>query len=841
MTLDYPTLPDVCLIASGYAGEKDYVNTYLGFDRFLEINPEVNLQAVFNSNEEVDAFFTWWETETQSGYSPFIVNTTLFGKKANYGIRQISKLQHSDGKNNTVSFRAEVLFKVDDLSNKAPEALGLVTYVGEDTRDNFILLKGIDLEGDPLSFNIVLPPANGTLKGTPPNLLYTPRAGFEGSDCFNFTVSDRFQTSQYATVEIVVGGQNVATSQFEYLVGENGIRITGNYHYREGVDVNLYPIKRGIGGVVKPAELIAGTTYGVITVWSDDHRLDQTTGEITSCKVIDWGERKNYESFLADSNIQTFSTDNAIGSCNGEIFTNMFKNVTAIIPPFDTSKGIYFNGMFEGYSGDTVPLLNVSNGLYFDRMFANCTATNHGDLITSKGQYFKEMFLNSGYKCIPTIDTTNAINMVNMFGNNPNKVHPDDAEIATILTKTLWNTPTPCGITITGISFTSGSETCEVGVIGGTCTSTATYAVNTTTPAGTLSYAWYVSADSNATIIGVTTDPTLTIEKTEGSLSTVKIGCVVTDNYSGKVSDSGLFEFVHDRTYAYPILNLAGYTTPLTLSDYIEQELGTSYVGEVLINNSRVQCQLQTGDLTKYARVQLVNTGHFQAHSRADGKFTVGGWEETAIRATSQIFIDNLGIISGAGGKGGAGGVGANKTEPITTSTSPTGSLASGVYWKVRIPEQLIEIYDEAGILQKRISNTDPANYTEVILGDDGRSYTRSTLLSNGGDDVWYKWVASTTTTKLYVGGQGGAGGQGIGFGTTNKEGELGLPSNPIGGYSGGQGGQGGTWGVAGNNGDAGGGQTTDNGQAGLQAGKAIIGNSFIIWSNQGTINGDIT
>ncbi|MEI7903479.1 MAG: PA14 domain-containing protein, partial [bacterium] len=48
-------------------------------------------------------------------------------------------------------------------------------------------------------------PAHGTLTGYPPNLTYTPAAGYLGMDSFTFTAADGMITSTPATVNIVVG------------------------------------------------------------------------------------------------------------------------------------------------------------------------------------------------------------------------------------------------------------------------------------------------------------------------------------------------------------------------------------------------------------------------------------------------------------------------------------------------------------------------------------------------------------------------------------------------------------------------------------------------------------
>jgi VCBS repeat-containing protein len=71
-----------------------------------------------------------------------------------------------------------------------------------------ITLTGSDVENSPLTFEIVTPPANGSLSGTPPAVTYTPNLNFFGDDSFTFRVSDGELTSNIATVNITVNPVN---------------------------------------------------------------------------------------------------------------------------------------------------------------------------------------------------------------------------------------------------------------------------------------------------------------------------------------------------------------------------------------------------------------------------------------------------------------------------------------------------------------------------------------------------------------------------------------------------------------------------------------------------------
>jgi sugar lactone lactonase YvrE len=77
-----------------------------------------------------------------------------------------------------------------------------------------ITLTASDVEGDPLTYQIVAQPLHGILSGTPPSVIFTPTAGYSGSDSFTFKANDGKVDSNIAKVSItVVNNAPVAQNQ----------------------------------------------------------------------------------------------------------------------------------------------------------------------------------------------------------------------------------------------------------------------------------------------------------------------------------------------------------------------------------------------------------------------------------------------------------------------------------------------------------------------------------------------------------------------------------------------------------------------------------------------------
>lgn len=104
------------------------------------------------------------------------------------------------------SVEAVVSITVDPV-NDAPVARPQ-TVATEEDQALTLILEGSDVENDVLRFTVTEPPTLGTLSGSPPNLVYTPKPDAFGVDRFQFRVNDGQLDSGKATVVVAVNPVN---------------------------------------------------------------------------------------------------------------------------------------------------------------------------------------------------------------------------------------------------------------------------------------------------------------------------------------------------------------------------------------------------------------------------------------------------------------------------------------------------------------------------------------------------------------------------------------------------------------------------------------------------------
>jgi hypothetical protein len=90
-------------------------------------------------------------------------------------------------------------------ANRPPQVHDDVADTTENTPATiYVLNNDIDPDGDPLTITSVAQPNNGTVVNNGDSVIYTPLAGFTGTDSFTYTASDPFGGSDTALVTVMV-------------------------------------------------------------------------------------------------------------------------------------------------------------------------------------------------------------------------------------------------------------------------------------------------------------------------------------------------------------------------------------------------------------------------------------------------------------------------------------------------------------------------------------------------------------------------------------------------------------------------------------------------------------
>ena len=146
--------------------------------------------------------YSWQMTSVPSGS-----NATLVAPKAvkpSFVADQVGqyviRLQVNDGK--TTSAPAVVTIKA--IRPNSPPVAHSQTLTTSTTKAVETVLSGSDPDGDPLTFQVTIPPVNGTLSGLPPKMTYTPKPSFSGEDLIVFRTNDGQAESPAAIVSVQV-------------------------------------------------------------------------------------------------------------------------------------------------------------------------------------------------------------------------------------------------------------------------------------------------------------------------------------------------------------------------------------------------------------------------------------------------------------------------------------------------------------------------------------------------------------------------------------------------------------------------------------------------------------
>ncbi|NOG48609.1 MAG: tandem-95 repeat protein [Chloroflexi bacterium] len=149
--------------------------------------------------------------------------------------------------------------------NDAPVAVDDAYTTDEDTALNIaapgVLTNDTDIDGDTMTAVLVVGPTNGTLTlNGDGSFIYTPNAGFNGSDSFTYRASDGTLLSNIATVTLNVGAVNEAP-----------VAVDDAYTTDEDTALNIaapgvLTNDTDIDGDTLTAVLVVGPTNGTLTL-----------------------------------------------------------------------------------------------------------------------------------------------------------------------------------------------------------------------------------------------------------------------------------------------------------------------------------------------------------------------------------------------------------------------------------------------------------------------------------------------------------------------------------------------------------------------------------------------
>jgi VCBS repeat-containing protein len=141
--------------------------------------------------------------------------------------------------------------------NKPPVAGGTEVSGNEDSTVSLALqASDADLPANTLSYSIVKAPTNGTLSGTAPNLVYTPKANFNGTDSFTFKVNDGAADSAVAAVSLKIAPVNdVPTAVSDSATTKENvpvnISVAANDTDVDGDRIDVTEVSDAVGGTVR--------------------------------------------------------------------------------------------------------------------------------------------------------------------------------------------------------------------------------------------------------------------------------------------------------------------------------------------------------------------------------------------------------------------------------------------------------------------------------------------------------------------------------------------------------------------------------------------------------------
>ncbi|MFQ5968526.1 MAG: Ig-like domain-containing protein [Acidimicrobiia bacterium] len=215
---------ELLVVNNGTNGKKtlvDYISVYVSWTTAPTNQPPVADPQSATTAEDTPKAITLTGSDLDGDPLTFTVlsqpaNGTLSGTAPNLTYSPNADFNGSDSftfkvNDGTVDSAPATVSITVTAVNDAPVAQDqqVSTKQGEPVA---ITLAASDADGDPLTYAVATAPTNGLLSGTPPNLTYTPNAGFSGTDSFTFKANDGVLDSNLGTVTMTVAPNNPPTA-----------------------------------------------------------------------------------------------------------------------------------------------------------------------------------------------------------------------------------------------------------------------------------------------------------------------------------------------------------------------------------------------------------------------------------------------------------------------------------------------------------------------------------------------------------------------------------------------------------------------------------------------------
>jgi hypothetical protein len=162
-----------------------------------------------------------------------------------------------------------------------------------------------DADANGLTFKVVVQPTNGTITGIAPDVTYTPKPGFSGTDSFTYKANDGKADSNIATVTVTVRPSVAPMTNGGWL----------GYHtsYSNGLDDNSYDVYYQVTAPVMP--VLPGASIPVTVTWSDDGIRPFGMKDVSHC----WAAPTN--SKVVSATGPGFTTSLSTGGAAPSVFT----------------------------------------------------------------------------------------------------------------------------------------------------------------------------------------------------------------------------------------------------------------------------------------------------------------------------------------------------------------------------------------------------------------------------------------------------------------------------------------------------------------------------------------